>query len=69
MALSAPVKVLLIVMYTAAVAAGAFGIGYAVFDSGDGTEMLPRGSRMGVSMSWRTACWTASAGAPMSYRA
>ncbi len=35
MALSAPVKVLLVVVYTAAVAAGAFGIGYAVFDSGD----------------------------------
>ncbi len=35
MALSAPVKVLLIVVYTAAVAAGAIGIGYAVFDSGD----------------------------------
>ncbi len=35
MALNVPVKVLLIVVYTAAVAAGAFGLGYAVFDSGD----------------------------------
>ncbi len=32
MALSAPVKVLLFVVYTAAVAAGALGIGFAVFE-------------------------------------
>ncbi len=35
MTLSGPEKLLLLVVYTAAVAAGAFGIGYAVFESGD----------------------------------
>jgi hypothetical protein len=34
-ALSSPVKVLLLVVYTVAIAAGAFGIGYAVFVSED----------------------------------
>ncbi len=47
MALSAPVKVLLIVVYTAAVAAGAFGIGYAVFDSGDEDEDVAQGIQDG----------------------